>query len=412
MQPALAPDIRADDDVHGTDVPAERTASHEDDPVRDGRDLALDFLRGLAMLVLLVDHLSWYRNESLSLYHLLALDRIGTVRAAEAFLIISGVVLGIVTRKRLDRGGFGFAAKRLKDRAVQLYLVNVVIAAIFVVLRQVEWLDTSAFLPPPGWYSDSIRFTIADVLLLRDTPWHINILGLYVALLVLAIPATWLLQHGETRFLLGLSIVAYAINHAYHDRLTRALFEDSFPILTYQVVFVLGLVVGYHRDTITDLFRRRPATRTIVLAAATVATIAFFLFALTNAYRWDGGIADRLRVQVVTEETWWAIYDRFFDRWTLGIGRIANIVALLVVGYAVLRRWWAPINRALGWLVLPIGQASLYVFAVHVFIVLVTEQISWLHEGMVLVNTVAHTVALAIIWLLVRYRVGFRWIPR
>lgn len=376
------------------------------------RDLPLDVLRGMAMVVLIVDHLAWYRNESLSLYHLLALDRIGTVRAAEAFLIISGVVLGMVTRRRIAQGGFGHAAKRLKDRAVQLYLVNIVIAAIFVLLRHVPGLDTTTFLPPPGWYADDVKTSIANVLLLRDAPWHINVLGLYVALLLLAIPAIWLMEKGETRFLLGLSLVAYGINQAYHDPLTRALFEDSFPILTYQVVFALGLIVGYHRDAITDLFRRRPQIPRAIIAASAILAAGFFLYATMGAYRWDGGLADRLRWDVLGEDRYWAIYDTWFDRWTLGVGRILNIIMLLVLGYAILRRWWEPINRLIGWFFVPIGQASLYVFAVHIFIALVTEQIGVLHEGRVLLNTAVHTLALALIWLLVRYRVGWRWIPR
>lgn len=389
------------------------TTVHPDDaPTTTGRDLRLDFLRGMAMVTLVVDHLAWYRNESLSLYHLLALDRVGTVRAAEAFLIISGVVLGMVSRQRLARGGWGEVVRRLKNRAVQLYLINVLVGLSFVLLRQVPQLDTSVFLPPPGWYSDSIRFTVADVLLLRDTPWHINVLGLYVALLLLAIPATWLLKHGEARLLLGLSAVAYGINHAYDDPLTRALFEDAFPILTYQVLFIGGLVVGYHRDAIADLFRRLPLLQRGLLIAAAIAAIGFFAFALMNSYRWEGGLADRFRWDRVDGDTFWAVYYRFFDRWTLGIGRIANIVALLIVAYAALTHWWRPAHALLGWFFVPIGQASLYVFVVHVYIALVTEQLPWLHEGRVLVNTIAHTVALGIIWLLIRYRAGFRWLPR
>lgn len=383
-----------------------------DAPTTTGRDLRLDFLRGMAMVTLVVNHLAWYRNESLSLYHLLALDRVGIVRAAEAFLIISGVVLGMVSKHRLARDEWGEVVRRLKNRAVQLYLINVFVGFSFVLFRQVPQLDTSVFLPPPGWYSDSIRFTVADVLLLRDTPWHINVLGLYVALLLLAIPATWLLKHGETRLLLGLSAVAYGINQAYGDPLTRALFEDAFPILTYQVLFIGGLVVGYHRDAIADLFRRRPFLQRGLLIAAAIAAIGFFGFALMNSYRWEGGLADRFRWDTVDGDTFWAIYYRFFDRWTLGIGRIANVVALLIVAYAALTRWWRPAHALLGWFFVPIGQASLYVFVVHVYIALVSEQLPWLHEGRVLINTVAHTVALGIIWLLIRYRAGFHWIPR
>jgi hypothetical protein len=376
------------------------------------RDLRLDFLRGMAMTVLVVDHLAWYRNESLSLYHLLALDRVGTVRAAEAFLLISGVVLGMVTRRHIERSSWMHAAVRMKNRAIQLYLINVIIGLSFVFLRQVPRLETSVFQPPVGYSSDSIRFTVADVLLLRDTPWHINILGLYVALLALSIPVTWLLHKGETRLVLGLSVITYGINQAYHDPLTSALFEDAFPILTYQLLFIGGLVVGYHRTVIASWFQQRPDIQNALLGAAAVATLGFFLLAIMNSYRWDGGIADWGRWEMLDSATFWTIYNQFFDRWSLGVGRIANIVVLLVVGYVILMHWWRPINRMIGWFFVPIGQASLYVFVIQVYLALITEQLPWLRDGRVLVNTAVHTVALALIWMLIRYRVGFRFIPR
>ncbi len=364
------------------------------------------------MTVLVVDHLAWYRNESLSLYHLLALDRVGTVRAAEAFLLISGVVLGMVTRRHIERSSWMHAAVRMKNRAIQLYLINVIIGLSFVFLRQVPRLETSVFQPPVGYSSDSIRFTVADVLLLRDTPWHINILGLYVALLALSIPVTWLLHKGETRLVLGLSVITYGINQAYHDPLTSALFEDAFPILTYQLLFIGGLVVGYHRTVIASWFQQRPDIQNALLGAAAVATLGFFLLAMMNSYRWDGGIADWGRWEMLDSATFWTIYNQFFDRWSLGVGRIANIVVLLVVGYVILMHWWRPINRMIGWFFVPIGQASLYVFVIQVYLALITEQLPWLRDGRVLVNTAVHTVALALIWMLIRYRVGFRFIPR
>jgi hypothetical protein len=394
----------------GTDVPVAGDVDVTVPPL--ARDLRLDFLRGMAMTVLVVDHLAWYRNESLSLWHLVALDRVGTVRAAEAFLIISGVVLGMVTRRRVDRGEWGSAARRMKDRAIQLYLVNVVIGLAFVLLRHAPGLDTTTFMPPEGYSSDSVRSIVADVLSLRDTPWHINVLGLYVAMLLLAIPASWLLMKGETRLVVGLSVVAYAINQADNDTLTDALFETAFPILTYQVLFIGGLALGYHRESIADLFRRRPGVKRAVLVAASAAALGFFLLALVNTHSWEGSVANRGRLDLIDADTFWGIYAGWFDRWTLGVGRIANIVALLIVGYAALTRWWRPLDRGFGWFFVPIGQASLYVFIVHVAFALITEQPGWLHDGRVLVNTVAHTAVLAAIWLLVRHRVGFRWIPR
>jgi hypothetical protein len=67
------------------------------------------------------------------------------------------------------------------------------------------------------------------------------------------------------------------------------------------------------------------------------------------------------------------------------------------------------------WHFIPIGQASLYVFVVHVFfIALVSDVLPFgfpLGNPHIWLNTLGHTFALASLWLMVRYQVLFRWIP-
>ena len=66
-------------------------------PVIGHRDLRIDWLRGLAMTCVIVNHsklsslLSWFSYE-----------RFWTVTAAEVFVVLSGVVLGMVYARKLD----------------------------------------------------------------------------------------------------------------------------------------------------------------------------------------------------------------------------------------------------------------------------------------------------------------------
>jgi hypothetical protein len=58
----------------------------------------------------------------------------------------------------------------------------------------------------------------------------------------------------------------------------------------------------------------------------------------------------------------------------------------------------------------------LYVFIVHIYVVAAVNNFlpfgfSQNHDDL-WVNTIGHSAALATLWLLVRYRVLFRWIPR
>src|SRR5436309_11812240 len=80
------------------------------------RDLRLDWLRGLAMTCVIINHsrlsslLSWFSYE-----------RFWVVTAAEVFVVLSGVVLGMVYSRRLARNGWRAVVLGLGRRALLLY---------------------------------------------------------------------------------------------------------------------------------------------------------------------------------------------------------------------------------------------------------------------------------------------------
>src|SRR6476660_10520757 len=84
------------------------------------RDVRIDWLRGLAMTCVIVNHsklsslLSWFTYE-----------RLWVVTAAEVFVVLSGVVLGMVYGRRLARDGWRTLVSGLGRRALFLYSVFV-----------------------------------------------------------------------------------------------------------------------------------------------------------------------------------------------------------------------------------------------------------------------------------------------
>jgi hypothetical protein len=64
-----------------------------------------------------------------------------------------------------------------------------------------------------------------------------------------------------------------------------------------------------------------------------------------------------------------------------------------------------------GWLLIPLGRATLYVFIMHVVLIAVVSNIPALQGGRILLNTAAYMVILALLWLMVRTRFLFRIIP-
>jgi hypothetical protein len=381
------------------------------------RDLRIDFLRGLVICVLVVIHV-----EVVSLYTFLAWERVGLISGGEGFVILSGLVLGRVSRRRVETRGWAHSNARLVDRATQLYRVNLFLIASIALLRLVPGLDTlevvsftdrfanQTYPLYPAW-SEGFYTVVGRMLLLRAGPHQVQILGLYVVLLLLTPLALRMLYDGRAGLLLAGSWALYFAYKLSPWQPTGAQFESAFPLLAWQVIYVHGLAAGYHREAVERFLRGRQGRWVFGLAGALF--VGCFLFAQNTSNPVVPGFAKLSWVEPATFDrlrTWW------FDKNTLGVLRILNYFSALLVGYALLARFWPFFHRALGWLLVPLGQASLYVFIVHVFLVLLVSNFrSFTFQASatdILLNTAIHSAVLLTLWCMVRMKFLFRFIPR
>jgi hypothetical protein len=79
------------------------------------RDLRIDFFRGIALYMIVVDHIP---NDPLNRF---TYSRLGLSDAAEIFVFLSGISCGIVFSRVLSREGGGGLARALGKRALQIY---------------------------------------------------------------------------------------------------------------------------------------------------------------------------------------------------------------------------------------------------------------------------------------------------
>jgi len=217
----------------------------------------------------------------------------------------------------------------------------------------------------------------------------------------------WLLYCGRVRLLLALSWGIYSVQAAYPIHALPFQSEKAFPVPTWQLLFVHGVAAGYCRQQLVVLLRGR--FRQIVLAGAIVLFLLLSFFALNNPWN---DIPGPTRFSLIPESTYGWIYTNFFDRTTLGLGRFVNTLVVAGVLYAALTRFWTPCRATLGWLCVPIGQATLYVFVVHLLFVLGADNLKLLWGDSLIINTLLHTLSIALIWVMVSTGFLFRWIPR
>jgi hypothetical protein len=91
------------------------------------RDLRIDFFRGLALYMILVDHIIGNPLARLTYQNL------GSSDAAEAFVFLSGLSCGIVYPRVLARRGWPGVAATIRKRAAQIY-VYYLLSSIVVIL--------------------------------------------------------------------------------------------------------------------------------------------------------------------------------------------------------------------------------------------------------------------------------------
>ena len=360
------------------------------------RDVALDLLRGLAIVILVVNHI---HVESALGYATTTM-----LSAAEVLVAVSGVVVGMVFGRRWIEQGRRATTAMLLARARKLYLATVSVIALVGLLVAMPWVDTSVVTASPRmpagtdlYAFDGVARTIIAVVTLEAGPWQFSILGLFISLLVVTPGLLWMLGRGWWLPVLGISWTLFAAGRAWNVDVLPSQSERAFPILIWQGLFVHGLVIGYHREAVARFASRRRREITAVL-----------LFAV--------GIAVALRLQMagLGPGDWTAWEAAHFDKTTLDLARVLVLASIATGLYLSFRRYRPQASRRLGWFLLPLGRNSFYVFIMHVFICLTVALIPGLAgTGIGVVGNAAVEVAcLALLWAMVRRRFLFAVVPR
>lgn len=382
--------------------------------IAGARDLRIDFMRGIALVMMVVAH-----TEVMSVFNIFSWERFGLTTGAEGFVILSGFMLGMLNRARLQKVVLLTVSWGLYLRAWKIYRVNIIIIVSFILLAYIPHINLFEVTHFTDRFSDEswslypvtpqIKETWFNIILyLQIGPHQTQILGLYIFLLLLSPLFLGMLQKGNVWWLLGASLLVYGLWQRWPLRLTPSEFEFAFPLLAWQFIFVLGMASGWYKAELIS-FARTPAGKVVVVALVIVALILGFIAQNhTNPF-----MPPALLMHVIPPDGFNTFYHTWAAKNGLGPVRVLNDIALMVTVYLVLTYCWTPLNRLLGWFLIPLGQHSLYTFILHVYVVLLVSQFItfdlWRHAW--IENTLVHAAALGILWLMAKYNVAARWIP-
>lgn len=359
---------------------------------RATRDVALDLVRGLAIVILIVNHL--HLESPLEVATSAALS------AAEMLVAVSGVVVGMVFGRRWLTRGARATTLMLLRRARTLYLASVVVVALVGLLTLVPGAATEALVVSRGadtYSHDGVLATLWAVVTLEAGPWQFNIMSFFVTVLVLSPPLLWLLARGWWPAVLALSWGAYLGGRAWPVEVLPSQSEQAFPLLVWQLLFVHGLLLGWYRDRLAAATRGRG--RWIAGGVLALAAVSLWASVRGPGLSWD---------------QWAAFESAHYDKDSLDPARVAAMMSMTAAVYLLFRRFAAACERALGWLLLPLGRSSFYVFIVQVFVCLLAASLPVVGgDGIGPVgNALLQAGCVLLLWGMVRRRLLFGWIPR
>lgn len=364
------------------------------------RDLRVDLLRGFCIFAMVVDHFggdSW-------LYAITGGNRF-YVSAAEGFIFISGFIMGQAYRAKRDRSGLPASMVDALKRARTLYLATVAMTLIFSALYL--YTDVALWTGRDfGLGIDSWQEIVVAALTVHYTYHGTDILAMYTILVMIAPLILLMLSIGEWRLVLIPSWLLWLAYQVYPEEAAVPWYirhGENFPIAAWQVLFVTGHVLGFYRAALTAWLLRFRRLRVVLVAIGLAVTLGL----ISLAWGADNGFFD-IDPNVLDES---------FFKVALRPARLVAFLSVAIVAYTCATYLWVPLRRALGWLMLPLGQAALYCYIVHFFLIVLVYNLAPTLDTLInqvsddLINPALQIAVVLLLWGMVRKRILFGIVP-
>lgn len=303
--------------------------------------------------------------------------------AAEGFIVIAGVLIGMLYRSLIARRGFKAASLKLLRRALTLYLwlfILTLAVQLFGWATQQAWAKpyTSLTLAQLLWYIATVQVTfyMTDMILMYCLFFACTPLCLWL----LHKRLTWLLITGS--WLLWLLYQAAA-----PSGILPLSHITTFHPFAWQIFFVHAVVIGYHHQTIAQFFTRKVRAR-VFLVTSLVFGCLFVLYILD--------VAEILTLIGSDHDPW-------FARSPVRFGRIMIALLTFPFAYLAITYFWKPLQRSGGWLFLPLGSYPFVSYVVHLPLIIASQMLVSLAPGVFNVspwiNRLVPLSAIFIVWM-------------
>ncbi len=363
--------------------------------IKKNRFIALDVLRGLFMLIIIVDHL----NRFPSLYAWVTGQGRLWISAGEGFFIISGLLVGYTRGYKKLTEPFKKVTLLLFKRALMLYISAVIASGVLLLLTLHSHFPTS-LQPSIVVPEHSLKTAIYQILTLHFVFEWVYFLKFYIASLLIAPIFIWLLRKKQDVVAVALACLLWLFGYIIKQ-----------DWLQWQVLFFIPAVFGFHLTAIQSWWQElSTAKRRLYERTA----IAFFIITIVVSSFWVfGWVFVKGNHPVMSFNRYVDIrqhLDPYFYKVQLSVGRILLALLCFPGLYLLVNKVWPRAQRFLAWLLIPFGQFSLRPYILHGLIILPMQVFLPLSIN-TWYNTLLTTVAVLASYLLMRIPFIARIVP-
>lgn len=321
--------------------------------MRVGRDPRIDFVRGLALLVIFLDHLP---GNPVARY---TLHAFGFTDAADLFVLLAGISAALAYGPLFRDRGMGLGSLKVGARIWEIYVTHIVL--FVVVAGIVAWAATTfqnpLYLETTNIFPlfENAQAALASAMLLAYQPGYLDILPMYVVLLAM-FPIILSLVRINPALALVASFGVWLCANLFGWNLPNNPGAGSwfFNPFAWQLLFTLGVAIGCGATAGLTL----PRDRLCLAIAFSILAICFVLRSPWSDM-WNIGFIPELPEALRPE----------ISKSNASLWRVTNALALVYVIWALVPaslRWFqGPVARV----VCNAGRHSLEVFSLSVVLV-------------------------------------------
>lgn len=321
-----------------------------------GRDARIDVVRGLALLIIFINHMP---GNVVSAY---MPHNFGFSDAADIFVLLAGVSAALAYGGVIERSGFSLAALKLGERLWTLYIAHlavfiIVCGVVATAVTQTQnplYIETINIQP---FFRDTVEALIG-ALTLTYQPSYLDILPLYIVLLAL-FPAIYYAVRISPLLTLAVSLAIWQAALAFEINLPNGNAGHwFFNPFAWQVVFTLGIVIG----RAAQLGIGAPRLVWLDVAAVAFIVVAWMVKTSTGNPTGIGALND-----------WFDSVQLGSDKTNLAWTRLMHVAALTWLAIRWLPAGSATARTALGRALASAGQNSLHVFCVGIVLSIIGQ---------------------------------------